>query len=146
MPTRSPVTFLPVLQGHEDAGGAGVDVTATARHAERRNLCWMVAIWMDRAAGGSWYATVKGEIDLDDDDGGDFCVLNEQRAVAEANETAKAVRMLSAMVANCPPSGRQAKRWSHGHHDVGDGSEDALAAVTRTVTVVRRQPEPGEPE
>jgi hypothetical protein len=110
-------------KGHEGAGEAGVDVTVTARHADRHNLCWMVAIWMDRAAGDSWYATVKGETDLDDDDGGDFCVLNEQHAVAEANETAEAVRVLSAMVANCPLTGLLAKRWSHGHHDVGHGSE-----------------------
>jgi hypothetical protein len=84
----------------------------------------------------------QSETDLDDDDGGDFCVLNEQRAVA--NETAEAVRELSAMVANCPLTGLLAKRWSHGHHDVGHGSEAPLAAVTRTVTVMRQQPEPGE--
>ena len=136
---------LHLFEGFEGTGGAGADVTVSARHADGRQLRWMIEIWIDRHAADDWYATVKGEIDLDDDEGDDFCVLNEQRTVADGDEAAEAIRELGAMVVDYPLTDLLTRRWSPDDHDFGDESEEPIGTVIRTVTVVRREPDADPP-
>lgn len=94
---------LHLFSGFDGTGGGGADVAITAKRADGRQLRWMVEIWIDRhPAGDDWYATVKGEIDVDDDEGNDCCVLNEQRTVDNGQQAADAIRELAAMVVDYP--------------------------------------------
>jgi hypothetical protein len=118
----------------------------TARHTDGRQLSWMVEIWIDREPAAEWYATVKGEIDLDDDEGDDFCVLNEQRTVDDGDQAAEAIRELGAMVVSYPLADLLAKRWSPDDHELADEADRPIGTVTRTVTVVRREPDANRPK
>lgn len=88
-----------VFEGFSGTGGAGADVQVLATRSDGRLLSWLVEIWIDWRPDDGWYATVKGEIDLDDDEGRDHCVLNEQRNVASGEQVAAAIREMAALVA-----------------------------------------------
>jgi hypothetical protein len=103
---------LNTFTGMHGTGGAGMSAFITARHEDGRAVYWQVEIWLDRDQNGDgWWATVKGEIDLDDDAGHDRCVLNEQRSVATASEAAAAIRELGSLVAGYPLDHLLAMRW-----------------------------------
>src|SRR5438067_532020 len=60
---------LNLFEGVQGTGGVGANVAIIASHDDGRQLSWLVEIWIDRDPDGDWYATVKGEIDLDDEQG-----------------------------------------------------------------------------
>ena len=108
---------LGLFQGFPATGGAGAEVRVIARHDDGRQLSWAVEVRIDRwPPGESWYATVKGEIDLDDDQGDDYCVLNEQRTVDNAKQAADAIEELAMLVASYPLPELLTKRWSADDH------------------------------
>jgi hypothetical protein len=85
------------------AGGAGLSAFVTARRSDGRALLWQVELWIEQDfQDEQGWATVKGEIDLDDEDGEPWCVLNEQRAVTTAEEAADAIRVLAETVSAYP--------------------------------------------
>ena len=81
-----------VFSGQPGTGGAGADVSVVATREDGRRLLWTVEVWIDRSCDGQWCATVKGEIDLADDDGGDRCVVNDQRTVRDGCRDTRAHR------------------------------------------------------
>lgn len=86
-----------------DAGDdAGVGVSLVATREDGRCLFWLVEIWLNHPTGGPWSAMVKGEIDLDDDNGDARCVVNDQRGAQTVIEAATAIRELADVVASYP--------------------------------------------
>lgn len=135
-----------LFSGFDGTGGAGADVSIIAKHPDGRQLSWMVEIWIDRFVGDdNWYATVKGEIDLDDDEGDDYCIVNEQRSVDSGQQAADAIRELAAIVADYPLPKLLAMRWSPEDHELGDDSAEPIGSVTRTVTVTSKRPDANPP-
>lgn len=125
---------LRIVNGFDGTGGAAADVSITATHADGRQLSWLVQIWIDRHDGDeTWCVTVKGEIDLDDEEGDDYCVLNEQRTVNDGRQAAAAIDELTAMVVDYPLEHLLAMRWSPGEHDPGGESFELIGPVVESV-------------
>jgi hypothetical protein len=103
---------LDAFEGFTGAGGAGLSAFVVARHPDGRSLHWQVELWVDRhSVDREWRASVKGEIDLEDDEGLDRCVLNEQRSVASGAQAAVAVRELGESVGRFPLGELLSMRW-----------------------------------
>lgn len=127
---------LQTFEGFDRTGGAGADVSIVATREDGRQLFWQVEIWIDRYAGDDrWSAIVKGEIDLDDEDGNDRCVLNEQRTVDTGEQAGAAIRELARMVVNYPVDELLAMQWPP-EVDEDDESEP-LGTITTTITAIR---------
>ena len=93
---------LEIFDGGSVAG-TGLSAFVVARRPDTRVLCWQGEMWMrPDPVTAHWSATVKGGIDLDDEEGEPQCVLNEQRTVANAEHAAAAIRELSRLVADYP--------------------------------------------
>jgi hypothetical protein len=128
-----------LFEGFDGTGGAGAYLPVIARHQDGRQLSWQLEIWIDRYPdGGDWYATVKGEIDLDDDHGDDHCVLNEQRAVDNANDAADAIRELAALVVDYPIPELLAMRWPPDAPEVDDASDNPIGSFTKIDVTIRQ--------
>jgi hypothetical protein len=96
------------FEGH--SGGAGMDIALQATREDGRQIRWGVEIWIDRFD-GRWYATVKGEIDVDDAAGDDRCVVDEQQQVASATEAVATITAMARIVAAHPLEDLVRFRW-----------------------------------
>ncbi len=86
-----------------DPHGADVGVAADVwcDRADGRTVCWTVEAWWF-GADDSWLVNVKAEIDLDDRDGEDHCVLNEQEIVRDAAVVPDAITRAVALLVEHP--------------------------------------------
>ena len=67
--------------------------------SDGRRVAWLVEIWIERwGHDDGWTATVKGEIDIDDELGDDYCDLNVQRSVTSVEEAVEALIDCAALV------------------------------------------------
>jgi len=105
----------------------------------------MVEVWIDRHPDGEWYANVKGEVDLDNVEAEDYCVLNDERTVDNAQQAAHAIREIAEMVVAYPLPELLAMRWPPEDHEVGGESAEPIGSFIRTVTVTRKQPDDDPP-
>jgi hypothetical protein len=128
------------FEGFDGTGGAGVSVYVRAQHPDGRGLFWQVELWIDRQGGdrdGEWYGTVKAEIDLDDDDGNDHCVVNEQRGFNSSVEAATAIREMTDVVCSHPLEALLALRWTPDDLDDPGDEDDSPIGVVWTRTEIR---------
>lgn len=130
--------MLNTYEGLAGTGSAGIYLCVVAQREDGKALYWQVEMLIGRiTADGQWYATIKGEIDLDDDEGNDRCVLNEQRSAASGAEAAVAIRELGDTVSTYPIGELLSKQWEP--EEVDDSADDRpRGSVSLTVRVSRR--------
>lgn len=93
------------------------------------------ASWRLHTERGSWLANVKGEIDLDDEEGSDHCVVNEQRIVADTADAEAAIRQMATLVISRPLDALQSMQMPGDDDDDDDGTPigDTITRTTRVV-------------
>jgi hypothetical protein len=88
-----------IFDGMPGTRGAGASVSLSAKRSDARRVVWLVEVWIDTwDTQDTWQTIVKGEIDIDDDDGNDECELNIQRQPRSADEAAAAITELARLV------------------------------------------------
>lgn len=92
-------------------GGAGLDVTLAAMRPDGRRVVWAVELWIDTFGSDGWRVQAKGEIDVDDAAGVDYCVVNEQRSLATAQEAISVILDLTGVVCGHPVDQLLTMRW-----------------------------------
>ena len=92
----------------------------TATRGDGRVVSWCVEAWFYPDGPNVWRANVKAEIDLDDNNGDDRCVLNEQEIVDNAATATAAIRRACEIVVgylreDLLTDGWQPPEWSQDH-------------------------------
>jgi hypothetical protein len=87
---------------HDDGTDAGVAVDLTATRSDGRAVMWIVEARIYGAGPDNWTINIKAEIDLDDREGSDRCVVNEQQVITELADIPAAITIAAQLVANYP--------------------------------------------
>ena len=77
-------------------------VVVTCTRGDGRLISWLVEVWIYPTGPKDWAANVKAEIDLDDSNGDDRCVLKDQQVVTDVLVVEGAVKRATALVVNHP--------------------------------------------
>lgn len=96
---REPESRTELFTGMPGTGGAGAAASLTARLVDQRLVVWTVELWIEKWDEESWSATVKGEIEVDDESGEPQTVFDVQRSVREVSAVVDAVRECADLVA-----------------------------------------------
>ena len=95
---REPESRTEVFTGMPGTRGAGASAYLTARLADQRLVVWTVELWIEKWDEESWSATVKGEIEVDDESGEPQTVFDVHRSVREVSAAVDAVRECADLV------------------------------------------------
>jgi hypothetical protein len=95
---HEPETRTEVFTGMPGTGGAGAAAYLTAQLADERSVVWTVELWIEKWDEESWSATVKGEIEVDDESGEPQTVFDVQRTVSEVSAAVDALRECADLV------------------------------------------------
>jgi hypothetical protein len=124
-------------------GDAGISLWLATQREDGRGLSWGVELYVYRDEEQGWRASVKGEIDLEDDQGNERCVLNEQTAVADAASAARAINELAESVTKYPLDELLTMSWDQEPVvDITDSEPPPGAALTTTMRIVSRSTDP----
>lgn len=111
--------------GLDEQGDVGVAVEVVGTRADGRYVGWIVEAWIYPTGDGEWLANVKAEIDLDDREGDDRCVLNDQQIIADWREVADAIQRAARLVVEYPRDALLMPGWEPaewGDDERSDGS------------------------
>lgn len=90
---------------------AGIAVQLTAARGDGRLISWLIEVWVYPTGPNDWSANVKAEIDLDDSNDEDRCILNDQQVLTDAAAAAQAVKRAAALVTNHPREDLMTSGW-----------------------------------
>ena len=104
-----PTSELFTVDGKAHDAGAAVQLTAV--RGDQRRISWLVEVWIYSTGPSNWAMNVKAEIDLDDHNGNDYCVLNEQQLITEPKDVIAAIRQAVDLVARYPTHDLLTSGW-----------------------------------
>jgi hypothetical protein len=90
---------------------AGVAVQLTATRGDGRAVSWLVEAWVYLDGPDAWRVNIKAEIDLNDSDGDDRCVLNEQEIITDVADIRDAIDRAARLVADYPTDDLLTDGW-----------------------------------
>src|SRR4051812_23903143 len=96
-PTRPTIQLFSIVEND-----AGIAVQLTCMRGDGRLISWVIEVWIYPTGPNDWSANVKAEIDLDDRNGDDRCVLNDQQVVTDSAAAGYAVMRAAELVTNQP--------------------------------------------
>ena len=98
-------------------------VTVTATRGDSRLVSWSVEAWIYPNGQNDWLVNVKAEIDLDDRDGNDRCVVNEQEIVSDSTAAGHAIRQAAEVLLGYPREDLLSDGWEPPDWDDGEAPE-----------------------
>jgi hypothetical protein len=125
-PTGPTSELFRIGRGHNDAGTA---VTVTATRGDGRLVSWSVEAWIYPDGQDDWLINVKAEIDLDDSEGNDRCVLNEQEILSDSTAACHAIRQAAEIVLSYAHEDLLTDGWQPPDWDDAEAPEQESSAV-----------------
>jgi hypothetical protein len=107
-PTGPVYEMFTIDKGQNDAGAM---VSMAATRDDGRLVQWTVEAWIYAEVPDNWSVNVKAEIDLDDRNGDDYCVLNEQEKITDPASVAGAIDRAAARVTGFPTDDLLTAGW-----------------------------------